>query len=264
MKKGIFISLLLAPFLFVGGIWATLPNAEILLSQYPVVHMGPKGESHVEIVSKRPGGWVSVGEVSKSVLGAILVSEDWAFYSHSGIDLKQIREAAEANWRKKRYARGASTITQQVARNIFLSKDKKLIRKIREIFLALSMERKLTKKKILELYINIAEWGPGIYGIGPASKVYFSTSSGNLGPKEGAFLAMLLPNPKLYSQSFRRNELTPFARKRIGEILDRMAQAGLIASENLPYEKERALSFESVPVETLPPPEVEEGQDFEE
>ena len=109
----------------------------------------------------RPSGWVSLGEVSKVAVGAILVSEDWAFYQHKGYDPQQIKSAMKEDWEEGRFARGASTITQQVVRNVFLDKDKNLWRKLKELVLAVRIEEEVGKRRILETYLNIAEWGEG-------------------------------------------------------------------------------------------------------
>ena len=222
------------------------PDVSVLRSSYPVVEYHPGAElPQIRIQHVRPAGWVGADEVSNVALGAIIVSEDWAFYQHKGYDANQIKEAIETDFMRGGFARGASTITQQVVRNVFLDKDKNLWRKVKELILSVRLERAVGKTRILETYLNIAEWGDGIFGIGAASRLYFNKSPSQLTAKEGAFLAMLLPSPKKYSQSFRKRELTDYARQTVDSILDKMTRAQYITEQErdrqlalpLPFEK---------------------------
>ena len=140
MKKRYLFIGLLALFL-VGGIGFFLlefPDTSLLKTHYPVIFTKGFQKPKVFFVKNRPLQWVSLNDVSEKTLGAVLVSEDWAFYHHKGLDPNQIKKAFEINWKKGRFVRGASTITQQVVRNVFLTKDKNLWRKFKEIILALS------------------------------------------------------------------------------------------------------------------------------
>lgn len=224
---------------------ATFPNVSELNKLYPVVkYQGKKQAPIVSLSKSRPIYWTKVNEVSRQAIGAIIVSEDWAFYSHGGYDLKQIYESMEKNFKLGKFARGGSTITQQVAKNIYLSNRKTLSRKARELFIAIALEKSLSKRKILELYLNIAEWGEGIFGIANASQFYFHKPPSMLSAKEGAFLAMLLPSPKKYSVSFRQKELTRFARGTINSILQKMVMAQYLDIADLASQIETPLSFE--------------------
>lgn len=221
------------------------PDVRLLKTQYPAVqYRGPKLRPRVKVVKHKPAHWVGLSQISKEAIGAILVSEDWAFYNHKGFDLNQIQESMEKNIRLGRYARGGSTITQQVAKNIYLNSEKSLVRKIRELILAMDLENHLGKKKILELYLNIAEFGEGLYGIAPASQYYFKKSPSQLTPREGAFLAMLLPSPKKYSGSFRKKELSIFAKRTMNSILEKMVRANYLAEADLARSKGERLIFE--------------------
>jgi len=135
---------------------------------------------------------------------------------------------------------------------VFLSRDKTLWRKFRELVLALRLEKELGKKKILETYLNIAEWGPGIFGIGPAANYYFHKSPAELNAKEGAFLAMLLPSPIRYGQSFRKKQLTPFVVSSIRSILKKMVQAGFLTDEERVQVAAIPFGFEEMPAPILP------------
>jgi len=249
---------LVAANLLILVLWKTTPDISILRTVYPkIVYHGPKQPFTVQFSSSPPISWVSLNNISRQAIGAILVSEDWAFYQHKGFDPNQIREAIMDDLEAGRLRRGASTITQQVAKNVFLSGEKSLWRKLRELAIAIEMERKIRKAKILEIYLNIAEWGTGIYGIGAAAQHYFQKPPSELSPKEGAFLAMLLPSPKRYSQSFRDQELTKFARRRVNDILNKMVQAQYLTQEERDREVGLVLPFEAPPTPTLT-----EGEQF--
>ena len=174
-----------------------------------------------------------------------MVSEDWAFYQHHGYDPNQIKEALNKDVAERRFARGASTITQQVAKNVFLDSEKNMGRKLKEFLLAVKIEEKFKKPKILEVYLNVIEFGEGLYGIGPAARFYFSKAPKDLTAKEGAFLAMLLPSPKKYSVSFREKRLTKYARRTVNSILGKLVQARYITEEEKTAEQSRPLSFEA-------------------
>ncbi len=229
-----------------GSPQGCVPRFAELKTHYPrVIYHGPKTESEVVIQKNPPPTWVPLSQVSKVAQGAILVSEDWAFYQHPGYDEKQIKEAITESLEEGHLKRGASTITQQVVRNIYLTKEKSLIRKAKELWMATKVEKVLGKKKILELYFNIAEWGEGVFGIGPAANYYFHKSPAELSAKEGAFLAMLLPSPKKYSISYRSKALTPYARKIIRSVMNKMVQAHYLSPEEREKEWAKPLSFET-------------------
>lgn len=220
-------------------------DVRLLKNQFPVVvHQGRDKDPLVRFQKSRPPGWVELSEISKAAVGAVVVSEDWAFYTHKGFDPNQIKEAIQEDLAEGKFARGASTITQQVVKNVFLSREKTLLRKAKELYLAVKLEEQVGKRRILETYFNIAEWGEGIYGIGGASSYYFNKPPSQLTAKEGAFLAMLLPSPIRYGQSYRAKELTSYARKTIASILRKMERAKYLTEEELAVELERSLSFE--------------------
>jgi monofunctional biosynthetic peptidoglycan transglycosylase len=166
--------------------------------------------------------YVRLGEISPHMRAAVIASEDGAFYSHHGIDWFELRESINRNWEKGEYARGGSTITQQLAKNVYLSAEKSLLRKLREAVIAVQIEKILSKNEILEKYLNVVEFGPGLYGVGRAARFYFGKSAGSLTPAESAFLAFLLPSPKKYSVSFRKQKLSPFARRQMRMIVGRL------------------------------------------
>ncbi|HEX2959493.1 MAG TPA: monofunctional biosynthetic peptidoglycan transglycosylase [Chitinispirillaceae bacterium] len=139
--------------------------------------------------------WVTLGAISTDARRAVVVAEDAKFWKHEGFDFEAMHNAIEKDFKKRKLAVGASTISMQVAKNMFLSPSKTPVRKINEAILTWRMEKMLTKKRILELYLNIAEWGDGIFGIEAASRTYFYHSAALLNKNEAALLAAVLPNP---------------------------------------------------------------------
>jgi monofunctional biosynthetic peptidoglycan transglycosylase len=142
--------------------------------------------------------WVSYSKISPYLIKAVLIAEDDKFWNHEGFDYEAIQKAIEKDLRAKKFKFGGSTITQQLARNLFLSPEKSLLRKISEAVITWRMEKVLSKKRILELYFNVAEWGEGIFGAEAASRHYFGKPSSELNPEEAARLAAILPNPRRY------------------------------------------------------------------
>ena len=236
-----------------AGPHSCAPNFKDLKAEYPhVLYHGPKQPSEIVLKNYPPADWTPLSKISKKAQGAVIVSEDWAFYSHPGYDEKQLKETIEQSIEEKKLTRGASTITQQVVKNIYLSKEKSLIRKARELWMATKIEKVLGKNRILELYFNIAELGEGIFGIGLASQFYFKKQPSELSAKEGAFLAMLLPSPKKYAISFRKGELTPYARRIIHSILNKMVMAHYLSPEERDAEWKTPLGFEKNPDLSVP------------
>jgi len=165
--------------------------------------------------------------ISPLLRRAVLIAEDDAFYSHDGLDWNEIKRSAKTDWEKGRVVRGGSTITQQLAKNLFLGSEVSLTRKLREAFLAIRLEKALDKRRIFELYLNRIEWGNGIFGIEAAARRYFGVSAGALSPRQAVLLAAVIINPIRYSV------LAPAARieRRAKIIASRMRRRGYL-SEN--------------------------------
>ncbi|EKD52057.1 MAG: hypothetical protein ACD_62C00126G0013 [uncultured bacterium] len=144
--------------------------------------------------------FIPLSQVSPHVVRAILASEDDLFFTHTGFNWRETEKAFKKNMKRKKFSRGASTLTQQLARNLFLTRDKTVFRKLREIMITFRLEQTLTKKRILELYLNSAEFGPGIYGIGAACRYHFKNKPRQVSGYQAALLAAVLPNPKRYSK----------------------------------------------------------------
>jgi monofunctional glycosyltransferase len=142
--------------------------------------------------------WVPYALISDHVKRAVVVAEDIKFFAHGGVDLDEVEDALERAVERKTLPRGASTITQQLAKNLWLTPSRSPLRKAREAILAWQLERTLTKRRILELYLNVAEFGPGIYGVDAAARRYFGKTAAELGPLEAAQLAASLPNPRAW------------------------------------------------------------------
>ncbi len=142
-------------------------------------------------------------QISKHMIRAIIVAEDSRFYSHSGIDLEALKAAMEYNLSEKRFIYGGSTISQQTVKNIFLSPSRNPLRKWHELVLTISMERNLSKKRILELYLNVAEFGRGIYGVEAAARFYWGISASKLSVKQAIQLAATLPSPATHNPGSR-------------------------------------------------------------
>jgi monofunctional biosynthetic peptidoglycan transglycosylase len=168
--------------------------------------------------------WVPLREISPHLVNAVLVNEDATFYEHSGFDFHEIKEALRKDWREKRFARGASTITQQLAKNLYFGTDKSLMRKGLEAVTAYRMERALSKDRILELYLNVIEWGPGVFGAEAASRRSFGVRAKDLTPVQAALLASAIPSP------LRMNPAKPgpYLEKRAGITLERMRARGML------------------------------------
>ena len=143
--------------------------------------------------------WIPYERVSPLLRRAVLVAEDDAFFTHDGLDWNEIQASARRNLEAGRIVRGGSTITQQLARNLYLGEERTLSRKLKEAFLALRIERALTKRRIFELYLNLIEWGDGIYGAEAAAQRYFGVSAADLGPREAVLMAAVIINPRRYS-----------------------------------------------------------------
>jgi monofunctional biosynthetic peptidoglycan transglycosylase len=171
--------------------------------------------------------YLPYNSISPYLKNAVLVAEDAAFFSHQGIDYNELREAIKTDWKRKRWARGGSTITMQLAKNLYLSTSKSLTRKISEAVLARRMDDQLSKARIFELYLNYIEWGDGIFGCQAASGVYFECSAWELGPEEAIRLASIIVNPRKYG---------PFAdskrmKTRRNWIAQKMLQYGHLTQE---------------------------------
>ncbi len=162
--------------------------------------------------------WVDYARISNHLKRAVIASEDAKFNDHEGFDWEGIEKAYEKNLKKGKIVGGGSTISQQLAKNLFLSSGRTPWRKAEEAVITLMLEKMLTKRRILEIYLNVIEWGNGVFGAEAAAKHYFKTSAGGLGKTQSAKLAAMIPNPRFYDN--HRN--TRYLNRRTATIQARM------------------------------------------
>jgi monofunctional biosynthetic peptidoglycan transglycosylase len=165
---------------------------------------------------------VPLARISRPMQRAVVVAEDSRFFEHDGIDLNAVRDAVDENLERRRIVLGGSTITQQTAKNLFLSPARTPWRKWHELVLTFAMERRLSKQRILELYLNVAQFGEGVFGVEAAARHYWGTSAAALGPQQAAELAASLPSPVRHNPETRSQRFERRARK-IGRWLDKGA-----------------------------------------
>jgi monofunctional biosynthetic peptidoglycan transglycosylase len=193
--------------------------------------------------------WVSLSKISPYLIKAVLIAEDDKFWRHEGFDYESIQKAIEKDIKAKRFKFGGSTLSQQLARNLYLSPEKSLLRKISEAIITWKMEKTLSKKRILELYLNVVEWGEGIFGVEAASRHYYEKSSSELTAQEAARLASVLPNPRKYNPAGDQR----YVINRSTLIYNIMIQRGIVVPE---YEEVTEGSKSSSVEETLSAPSV--------
>lgn len=190
-----------------AGVFALLAYAYLTLPDVrPLKTSNPATTAFMELrdrearakghMPRRVQRWVSYNRIAPDLKRAVLVAEDDAFWQHEGVDFEQLQESIEVDWSRGRLARGGSTITQQLAKNLYLSPSKNPLRKLRELIIARRLEAELKKARILELYLNLIEWGDGVYGVESAARTYFQKSAADLGPSEAALLAGAIVNPR--------------------------------------------------------------------
>lgn len=164
--------------------------------------------------------WVAYPRIAQSLKLAVIAAEDTSFVDHEGFDWKGIEKALEKNQKKGKVVAGGSTITQQLAKNLFLSGERSYVRKGQEALITWMIESQMDKDRILEIYLNVVEWGNGVFGAEAAARHYFGVSAAQLSREQAARLAAMLPRPQFYD----RNRDSPYLAKRIPVILARMKQ----------------------------------------
>lgn len=180
--------------------YARLPDAAPLVSENPktTALIEARAEEAREKRQKvrRRQSWVRLDQVERSAVDAVVLAEDASFYLHGGVDTEELKKAVQDSLEKRQLGRGASTISQQLAKNLWLSTDRSLLRKLKEVVLARRLEEALTKRRILTLYLNVVEWGDGVYGIEAAAREHFGVSARQLTPMQSVVLAAMLPAPR--------------------------------------------------------------------
>jgi monofunctional biosynthetic peptidoglycan transglycosylase len=219
-------------------IYLTLPDVRALRSSNPASTAFIDLRAREAIArgekARRIQRWVPYARISSNLKRAVLVTEDSRFWTHEGIDFDELKESMEVNIERMEFARGGSTITQQLAKNLYLSPSKNPVRKLREFLIARRLEAELSKQRILELYLNVIEWGDGIYGAEAAARTYFHTSAADLSPPESALLAAAITNPRVMSPAHptarlrRRQEMVM---RRMGAVTPPPVVAGPVIPE---------------------------------
>jgi len=171
--------------------------------------------------------WVSLSQISPYVVKAVLIAEDDKFWSHEGFDFDAIQKAIEKDIKTKKFKFGGSTISQQLAKNLYLSPSKNPVRKIKEAILTWRIEKHLSKKRIIELYLNVAEWGEGLFGIEAAARRYYGKPASDLTGLEAARLASVLPNPR----KFNPTGTSKYVENRSDRIYQIMIKRGIVIPE---------------------------------
>lgn len=251
MIRKLLLLIAVAVVVVVAWEWATFPNIEELSKNPPKTtafmerrreELRAQGKS-----DRLEYRWTPYANISPYLRRAVLVAEDNDFYEHQGVDVKAMREALERDWKRKKITHGGSTITQQLAKNLYLSPSRNPLRKVKEYFIARSLESHLSKKRILELYLNVVEMGERVYGAEAASKYYFHKSAASLSPTEAALLAGCLPNPRLMVPGAPNKRL----RWRQKMILGRMRRWGYAAEQEvLTAKKPEPATTTAPPTET--------------
>ncbi|MBM3319876.1 MAG: monofunctional biosynthetic peptidoglycan transglycosylase [Candidatus Eisenbacteria bacterium] len=215
----------------IGYLTLFSPDVESLRSENPQSTALQKERADEAIRAGRPfrkeQRWVPLRQISPHLVNAVIVNEDATFYEHRGFDVHELKESIRKNWREKRFARGASTITQQLAKNLYFGSEKSLRRKALEAVTTVRLERTLTKDRILELYLNVIEWGPGVYGAEAAARHSFGLSASDLTPRQAALLASAIPSPRRMNPA----DPGPYLRKRAEITLERMRARGMLPRE---------------------------------
>ena len=192
-----------AGFVYVAYVYLTLPDVRVLAAHNPTTTAFIELRKQEAQEDGKPitvrQRWVPYAQISNNLRRAVLVAEDAAFFDHDGIDLKELRASLEHNWEEGRFERGASTITQQLAKNLYLSPSRNPIRKLKELLITRRLEAALPKRRILEIYLNVIEWGDGIFGAEAASRAYFGKPAAALSADEAALLAGAIINPREHS-----------------------------------------------------------------
>jgi monofunctional glycosyltransferase len=232
-KKIILITLLMVGVYFVVDIgrYFFYPNVATLKNKNPTktAFMEYREEAWQKkgIRKKIKNTWVPLSRISSYVVKAIIIAEDDKFWLHEGFDFDAIQKALEKDIKKKKLQAGGSTISQQLAKNLYLSPTKDPIRKIKEAILTWRLERNLSKRRIIELYLNAAEWGDGIFGIQAAAQSHYGKNASELNSREAAELAAVLPNPRRY----KPNGNSRYVEKQSERIYQIMVRRGIVIPE---------------------------------
>lgn len=227
-----------------------IPGLAALAGPFRHVARAADGSEREIDLSPASPDFVGLDDVPPLFLRALTLSEDAGFWGHRGIDLREIPVAFATNLARGETRFGASTITQQLVKNLFLGRERRVSRKLREAALTLLLEAHLPKRRILEIYLNVVEWGPGTWGLRPAARRYFGKEPGALTVEEAAFLVCLVPGPLKYQPSFASGTPSPGFRRLVDGLLHKLRSVEAISEEEL----EAALGREIVVTGRFPGP----------
>lgn len=211
--------------------------------KYPSLSKCFKASVSGKTLCNKSMNYVQLDHVSPYFLDAVIMSEDDKFYLHNGFDWKEFKNSMLVNLRKFSFVRGGSTITQQLVKNVYLDQSKNIYRKIKEAYIANQVERKYSKKLILEKYVNAIEFGKDIWGIKEAAGFYFGAHPRDLGVLESLYLVILLPSPIRYSKSYEKGELTSYQKNRIKTLLRRLKRRGSVDPDYAEFLEEDIANF---------------------
>lgn len=218
-----------------------------LKSDFSYDFTGKNGKKRKIVVGTKNPDYVPFSEIPRYVYGAVVSSEDAGFFGHKGVEFKEIESAIIDNIESdKPYLRGGSTISQQLVKNLFLSREKTLLRKMKELLLSVELDAALSKERILEIYINGIEWGPEIFGIGAATRHYFGKAASELKPIEAAYLASIIPNPNRYYVYFVKDEIPDKWMEKIQNILYKMNLFGFLPDDEYNKSLSEKIIFEHI------------------
>ena len=181
--------------------------------------------------------------ISKYLVDALTTAEDATFFKHKGFSPVGIRRSVKVNLERGGFYQGASTLSQQLVKNLFLSREKTLSRKLQEVFLTWQMEQVLPKEKILELYLNVIEWGPNTWGLREAAGHYFAKRPSELSPLEAAYLVSIVPSPRAYHKHIEDGAVPPSFERRVKSLLEEMERRKLIPGEEVAAALEQHVRF---------------------
>jgi monofunctional biosynthetic peptidoglycan transglycosylase len=246
-----------AGFAVTAYVYLTLPDVR------PLARTNPESTAFMELRAaeaaregrsvRRVQRWMPYSRISQSLKRAVLVAEDAAFWDHEGVDYEELRKSIEVNWEAGRAVRGASTITQQLAKNLYLSPSRDPLRKLRELIIARRLEAALPKARIFEIYLNVIEWGDGIWGAEAAARTYFGIPASALNAEQAALLAGAIINPRALhpgrpnARLIRRRQIIL---SRMGEVTPPAPEPVVAAAPETPgEEQEEQLSEEVTPIQ---------------
>lgn len=239
-------------FAYLAYVYITIPDVRSLRTKNPettaFIELRAREARAKREAPRRVQRWVPYSRISPQLVRAVLVTEDAKFWRHDGLDYEQIRESMEVNLERGEFARGASTITQQLAKNLYLSPSKNPVRKLRELLIARRLEQELPKRRILEIYLNVIEWGNGIYGADAAARAYFGKPASQLDASESALLAAAIANPRIMNPG----QPTARLRRRQQMVMRRMGAVELPPAA--PAAPSAITDDEIESVRPLPPP----------